>query len=178
MLFKVCSFLYLHTSRETLLPPERQPLVLHKMCLAHAALEQPPGRGTLRPRAGSTSHRSGGTHSPALTAASPPTGAYQMGVSSGRVTELQVAPFWRGAVCQELSFLNVGLHWRRSPSFLPSHPTETGATLVSVPRRKLPGAPQQAVLSTVPLFWDCSEGKVQFLSCIFKCQLSTAAEGS
>lgn len=86
-------------SREPLLPPERQPLVPHTMCLALLALKQLPGRGMHTHRAVSTSHHTGCMHSPGFTVASPTLGTYQMGASVVRVTELQDATVQRGAAC-------------------------------------------------------------------------------
>lgn len=157
-------------SREPLLPPERQPPVPPKMCLAHVVLGQLPGRGMLR--AGSASHPSG-----CIYHSLPPRWAHTR--SEWALWELQ--SFRSRLAREELfvesfqvpqSFLVVGLHYRRD------HLPEPGATLISIPRKKLPLYPQQAVLSRIPLFRDHSEGKVHFFSWIFKCQWSTAAEGS
>lgn len=108
LLFKVCHSLYLHMSSESLLPPERQPLVPRNMDLAHIVLKQLPGRGMPTHRAVSTLHHAGYTHSPGFTVISPPLGTYQKGVSvTERVTELQVATVQRGAACWELSGISV-----------------------------------------------------------------------
>ena len=85
-------------SKESLLPPERQPLVPGNMYWARIALKQLPGRGMHTHRAASTSHHTGCMHSPGFTVVSPTLGTYQMGVSVVRVTELQVATVRRGAV--------------------------------------------------------------------------------
>jgi len=76
------------------------------------------------------------------------------------------------------SFLSVGLHHRRDRGFFHSPLTETGARLVSNPRRKLLHPYPRLILSRVPSSSGCSEGKLRCFSWIFKYQLPMAAEGS
>lgn len=103
MLFKVCHFLYFHTSGEPPLLPERP----HTMCLARIVLKHLPGRGMHTHRAMRTSRHTGCVHSPGFTVVSPTVGTYQRGVSVGGVTELPVAAVRRGGVCRELSGTSV-----------------------------------------------------------------------
>lgn len=141
MLFKVCHFLYLHTSGEPLLPAERQPLVPSNTCLAHIVLQQLPGRGMHRQR---TEHIT-----PHWVHAQP--WIYCSLLHIRQIPNVSgCCESYRASGCncpqrswllRTLRCLSIFSVWDFTAGeimfFFHSHLTATGAILVSVPRRKV-----------------------------------------